>query len=343
MSRKPVALITGAAGEIGHALIDRLTANADRPVITLDLAPLEGELAKKLQKEFTGTILDNNLLERILSEYEVDLIFHLAALLSTRSEFAPVTAHQVNVEGTMNLLEFAQKEGESHGRPVVFIYPSSIAAYGLPSLEIKARAGKISEDQFNTPTTMYGCNKLYCEMLGSYYAHHYKQLASTPQAGMVDFRALRFPGLISALTTPSGGTSDYAPEMIHAAARGIAYPCFVGPEARIPFMAMPDAVDSLLQLAAAPKESLTRTAYNVGSFSPTAEEIRQVVLRFFPDAQIHYHVDVKREGIVNSWPADVDDSAARQDWHFHPKYDFERTFSEYLIPAIRTRYSSGKQ
>jgi threonine 3-dehydrogenase len=343
MTRKPVALITGAAGEIGHALIERLSANTERMVITLDITNLEGELSKKLDKEFTGSIMDNNLLERILSEYEVDLILHLAALLSTRSEFAPVTAHQVNVEGTMNLLEFAQRQGESHGRPVVFIYPSSIAAYGLPDLDTKARVGKVAEDQWNTPTTMYGCNKLYCELLGSYYARHYKQLATVSQAGYVDFRSIRFPGLISALTTPSGGTSDYAPEMIHAAARGVAYACFVGAEARIPFMAMPDAVDALLQLAAAPRGQLSRTAYNVGAFSATAEEIRQVVLRFFPDALISYQVDRKREGIVNSWPGDVDDIAARRDWHFSPKYDFERTFSEYLIPAIRARYSSSKQ
>src|SRR5688572_32224988 len=111
--------------------------------------------------------MDKSLLERMLSEFEVETVYHLAALLSTRSEFTPVTAHQVNVEGTLNLLEFAQQEGESHGRPVVFLYPSSIAAYGLPSLEAKARAGRVREDEWTHPTTMYGCNKLYCEQLGT--------------------------------------------------------------------------------------------------------------------------------------------------------------------------------
>ena len=147
----------------------------------------------------------------------------------------------------MNLLEFAQKQGESHGRPVVFLYPSSIAAYGLPDLETKAKAGRVREEEFNTPTTMYGCNKLYCELLGRYYARHYKQLAAEPLAGKVDFRGVRFPGLISAVTVPSGGTSDYAPEMIHAAAKGEPYACFVRPDTRIPFMAMPDGVEVLLQ------------------------------------------------------------------------------------------------
>ena len=208
----------------------------------------------------------------------MELVFHLAALLSTRSEFTPVTAHQVNVEGTLNLLEFAQHEAESHGRPVVFIYPSSIAAYGLPDVATKARAGRVKEDEWTHPTTMYGCNKLYCEQLGHYYARHYKQLAAETASGRVDFRCVRFPGLISALTVPSGGTSDYAPEMIHAAAKGEPYACFVRPDTRIPFMAMPDGVDALLTLAAAPRDALSRTAYNVGAFNPSAEEIRDVVL-----------------------------------------------------------------
>ena len=118
------------------------------------------------------------MLERVLAEFRVELVFHLAALLSTRSEFTPMTAHQVNVEGTLNLLEFAQHEAESHGRPVVFMYPSSIAAYGLPDRETKAAAGKVKEDEWTHPTTMYGCNKLYCEQLGRYYARYYKQLAA---------------------------------------------------------------------------------------------------------------------------------------------------------------------
>src|SRR5204863_7439384 len=137
---------------------------------TLDLNPLQSELAPKVRQQFVGSILDTQLLERILAEYEVDRVYHLAALLSTRSEFSPALAHKVNVEGTLNLLEFAQKQGESHGRPVAFFYPSSIAAFGLPNPGTKARAGKVSEDEYNVPTTMYGANKLYCEHLGRYYA-----------------------------------------------------------------------------------------------------------------------------------------------------------------------------
>jgi threonine 3-dehydrogenase len=334
--RKPVVLITGAGGEIGHGLVTRL-ASPGISIITIDVSPLDPSLAPQVAREFTGSITDVSLLDRILAEFEVDRIFHLAALLSTRSEFTPVTAHHVNVEGTLNLLEFAQRQGESHGRPVRFIYPSSIAAYGLPDLETKSRAGRVAEDEFTHPTTMYGCNKLYCEQLGNYYALHYKQLSADTIA-RVDFRAVRFPGLISAVTLPAGGTSDYAPEMIHAAASGEAYDCFVRPDTTIPFMAMPDGVDALLALASAPRERLTRTAYNVTAFNPSAGRIHDEVVAAFPGAHIGYTVDDKRQAIVDSWPADVDDSAARADWGFSPQYDFDRAFHEYLIPTIRERY-----
>jgi nucleoside-diphosphate-sugar epimerase len=337
--RKPVVVITGAGGEIGHGLIDRLAERGDRRIVTIDISRLDPSIARKVDREVTGSITDGPLLQRLMAEFEVDLVFHLAALLSTRSEFTPIAAHEVNVEGTLSLLEFAQREAESHGRPVVFVYPSSIAAYGLPDPATKTSAGKVSEDEYLHPTTMYGCNKLYCELLGSYYARHYKQLAAEPMSGKVDFRCVRFPGLISAITTPSGGTSDYAPEMIHAAAKGEPYECFVRRDTRIPFMAMPDGVEALLTLASAPRERLQRTSYNVGAFNPSADEICAVVTRAFPDARIAWEIDAKRQAIVDSWPADVDDGAARRDWGFSPQYDFARAFSEYLIPTIRKRYA----
>jgi nucleoside-diphosphate-sugar epimerase len=335
--RKPVVLITGAGGEIGHGLISRLAGPA-RSIITIDVAPLDKTLRPLVTREFTGSITDVDLLNRLLAEFEVDLIFHLAALLSTRAEFTPTTAHHVNVEGTLNLLEFAQRQGESHGRHVVFVYPSSVAAYGMPSLDIKTASGRVHEDDFLNPTTMYGCNKLYCEQLGRYYARHYKQLAADAASRRVDFRCVRFPGLISAVTVPSGGTSDYAPEMIHAAASGEPYACFVRPDTTIPFMAMPDAIDALLVLASSPAAKLTRTAYNVAAFSRSAADIRDVVLQAFPNAAISFAVDEKRQAIVDSWPANVDDTAARNDWGFRPAHDFARAFSEYLIPTIRNRY-----
>ena len=188
-----------------------------------------------MQREVTGSILDSALLERLLAEFEIDLIFHLAALLSTRAEFSPMTAHHVNVGGTLNLLEFAQHEARI-ARPSGRL-PVSVVDCGLRAADRRdasaAPAGS-ARTQWTEPTTMYGCNKLYCEQLGRYYARHYKQLSAEPSRARVDFRAVRFPGLISAATVPSGGTSDYAPEMIHAAARGEPYACFVRPDTRHP-------------------------------------------------------------------------------------------------------------
>ncbi|MFN8464925.1 MAG: hypothetical protein U0X20_05210 [Caldilineaceae bacterium] len=177
---------------------------------------------------------------------------------------------------------------------------------------------------------MYGCNKLYCEMLGSYFSRYYKQLAFE-QPPTIDFRSVRFPGLIGAVTVPSGGTSDYAPEMLHAAAQGQPYCCFVREEARIPFMVMPDAVRALLQLAHAPAAV---KPYNVTSFSLSAAEI---MTRAGGLLQISFEPDLKREAIVDSWPADIDDERRPWTGAGGPVRSRPR-FWEYH-PQIRRRYA----
>jgi threonine 3-dehydrogenase len=336
--RKKVILITGASGEIGDALIHRLADHGKQDIITLDVRPLSPSVDQYVT-HIQGDILDKALLARLVSEYEIDTIYHLAALLSTRAEFTPEAAHRVNVEGTLGLLQLASEQSEWRGRPVLFIFPSSIAAYGMPDLKTKAEYQRVREWEWNYPRTMYGSNKLYCEMLGIYYSRYYRQLAADKPV-MLDFRGVRFPGLISAFTMPSGGTSDYGPEMLHAAAKGEPYACFVREDACIPFMVMPDAVTALLDLARAPREALTRLVYNVTSFSLSASEIRDLVLKAFPKAQITFEPDLKRQGLVDSWPADLDDHDARRDWGWQPEYDVQRSFNEYLIPNILKRYKS---
>jgi threonine 3-dehydrogenase len=334
--RKKGILITGAAGEIGDSLVKALAKDDDNQIITLDLKPLSSEHPPQA-RHVQGDLMDQALLARLVSEYEIGVIYHLAALLSTRAEFTPELAHKVNVEGTLNLLKLASEQSEWRGEPVIFLFPSSIAAYGMPNPEIKAQYPHVREWEWNYPTTMYGCNKLYCEMLGIYYCQHYRQLAAERPV-TVDFRALRFPGLISAFTVPSGGTSDYGPEMLHAAARGEPYDCFVREDSTIPFMAMPDAVTALLHLAKAPAANLCRRVYNVTSFSLSAAEFQRQVLEYFPQAQISFKPDLKRQGIVDSWPAGLNDNDARRDWGWQPDYDLQRSFSEYLVPNIRRRY-----
>ncbi len=334
--RKKVILITGAAGEIGQALLQNLSQSNAYHLLALDLHPLPAEFQGSVTA-IQGDILDTHLFKRLVTEYDFDAIFHLAALLSTRSEFAPELAHQVNVDGTLALLQMAAEQSQRRGEAVRFIFPSSIAVYGLPDLETKTRDFYVREWDWNYPRTMYGCNKQYCEMLGTYFSENYQQLARQKPV-MLDFRSVRFPGLISAFTAPSGGTSDYGPEMLHAAAQKKPYACFVREDSVIPFMAMPDAVTALLRLYAAPKETLRRRVYNVTSFSLTAGEFRLQVLQAFPDAQITYAPDVARQGIVDSWPAGLSDKAARRDWGWEPAYDVARAFQEYLVPNIRKRY-----
>jgi nucleoside-diphosphate-sugar epimerase len=137
---------------------------------------------------------------------------------------------------------------------------------------------------------------------------------------------------------PTGGTSDYGPEMIHHAAGGTPYECFVRPDTRLPFMAMPDAVKSLVDLWAAPKDSLKQLVYNVTSFSPSAQEFKDEVLKAFPEAQITFKPHESRQKIVDSWPADICDEAACRDWGWKPDYDMKRAFEEYLIPGIKQHY-----
>jgi nucleoside-diphosphate-sugar epimerase len=328
---------------MGHGLIHALSdhsAGEGYDVLALDIKELDMELIRRCKATIVGDILDQRLLERLVSEFEIHSIFHLAALLSTRSEFTPETAHEVNVTGTLNLLKLAIEQSRWHGRQVKFLFPSSIAVYGIPDLATKRAAGRIDETQHCYPTTMYGCNKLYCEHLGRYFARHYRQLAvEMEEKKGIDFRSIRFPGLISAATVPSGGTSDYLPEMLHAAAQGQPYECFVREDARIPFMAMPDGIRALLMLMEAPAPDLTTHVYNIAAFNPSAGEFAKMVRKAFPNADISFVPDVRRQGIVDSWPEDVDDSRARKDWKFSPEYDLVRSFEEYLLPNVKKRYA----
>ena len=344
VQRTAAILVTGAGGEMGHGLLTMLRAHAevagdDAPaIVAMDIRELAPEIRDCCDHTYVGDICDRAMLERLLAMYEIGEVYHLAALLSTRGEFAPETAHHVNVGGTINMLHLAAEQARTHGRTVKFFFPSSIAAYGMASVAVKRAAGTVGEDEHLDPHTMYGCNKLEGEHLGRYYEFHYRKLAKDRTERPIDFRSIRFPGIISAETVPSGGTSDYGPEMIHAAAAGKPYRCFVRPDSRIPFMTMPEAIDAIVRLMAAPKASLSRSTYNVASFSPSAADFAALVQSTFPGAEISFEPDSGRQSIVDSWPESCDDSAARRDWGWSPSHTLETAFREYLIPRIRERY-----
>jgi threonine 3-dehydrogenase len=329
-------LVTGASGEIGQALVQNLAHQGSFHIVTADLAALP-ETIRPLSAEHVQGDLVNKI--KIFYDYDFDIIFHLAASLSSKAEVATEEAHRINVEGTMQLLMLAAYRSEKYKKEVKFLFPSSIAVYGFQNLAAKQAAGRVKEGECTIPHTMYGCNKLYCEKLGMYYSHYNGQRHLDPQPPMMcDFRAIRFPGLISAFTLPSGGTSDYGPDMLHAAAEGRPYACFVRPDTKIPFMAMPDAIRALLLLANTPREKLSQVVYNIASFSLTAGEFRQRALQSFPSAQISFQPNPRRQGIVDSWPEDVDDSLARIEWGWQPEYNVDKFFDEYFIPEIKKRY-----
>jgi len=332
-------LITGANGEIGHGLIARLKRKEpDTRIIAIDVHPLSKELKRQCHETIVGDILDTVMIDRLAAFYDFNTIYHLAAILSAKAEREPVLAHRVNVDGTINLLELAARQARATGESVKFLFPSSIAVYGLPDRETKMKVGKVKETEQLNPRTMYGINKRYCEELGRYYSWYYRQIDPQPAAGQVDFRAIRFPGLISAQTLPTGGTSDYGPEMLHHAAQGMPYDCFVPETATLPFMIMPDAIDALLKLERAPAKSLTQLVYNIRAFSVSANDFYDVIRNAFPAMRVEFKPDERRQKIVDSWPADVDDSLACNEWGWKPAFDFQNSFEKYLIPAVKERY-----
>jgi threonine 3-dehydrogenase len=310
-------LITGASGEIGTQLIKKIRGK----IIATDIIPPNYKIPKKAIFIKLDITKKRDILS-LFKKYKFGKVFHLAAILSSAGEKDPQKAIDVNLNGTLNLMQASQNQ------KTVFVFPSSIAVYNMESLALKKKNKKVKEGQFLVPTTVYGISKLFCERLGEYY--YAKTLSK------FNFRSLRFPGLLSAETVPSGGTSDFGPEMLHAAAQKRKYECFVNPQTKIPFMAMPDAVNALISISSAPDKKLSQRVYNVTSFSATAAEIEKVVKKHFPDFQISYKVNQERQKIVDSWPADIDDKSAMRDWGWTPKINFTDTFEKYLIGKFRS-------
>ncbi len=333
--KKPEVFITGANGEVGQRLIEYLAEEGIYDVVALDLTEPNPDIAAKCKVFYRGNILDRLLISGIATNHTFHYIYHLAGLLSSTAEKNPKLAHEVNVDGSIAIMQVGQEHTRQLGKPTVFMFSSSIAAYGFR--EGDDRDTPVLERQFLTPVTMYGINKLYIEQLGRYYGQFYMR-EDPVKTVKLDFPCLRFPGLISPATIPSGGTSDYGPEVLHAAAESEAYSCFVKPETMLPFMVMSDAIRSIIGLAYAPAESLNHNIYNVTSFSVTAETIRQKVLEAFPKAEITYEPIRLKQAIVDSWPERVDDTRARSDWNWQPEYDFDEAFDKLLIPRVKQLY-----
>lgn len=303
-------LVTGAGGQVGLDLISILLQRGHE-VHGSDVNPRPAAAPEGLPWHRLD-VTDAAAVAGLCGELRPATIFHLAALLSARGETRPQIAYAVNQGGTYNVLEACREHGVGQ-----LIFTSTIAVFGpgLPS--------PVADAAPLQPTTMYGITKVAGEMLGDYYRRRYG----------LDFRAVRFPGLLSA-SLPGGGTSDYAPLMYIEGLRTGRYEAFCRPDTRIPMMYMPDGIRALVELSEAPRARLSRSVYNIAAFSPTAQEIADSVMRALPEVAITFAADPRRQAILDSWPDALDDSLARRDWEWAPSFDLEGMTAA-LVPEVR--------
>ncbi|HHE47814.1 MAG TPA: NAD-dependent epimerase/dehydratase family protein [Candidatus Acetothermia bacterium] len=315
-------LVTGATGQIGSELTLELRRRygSENVVAAFHRTPLPPPL-KDSGPSVRLDVTDRAELEKVVREYKPDAIYHLAAVLSAKGEEHPDAAWRVNLDGLYNVLEVARAGGTSK-----IFWPSSIAVFGP-----KTPKDNTPQDTVLSPTTMYGVTKVAGEYLCDYYARRYG----------LDVRGVRYPGIISSETPPGGGTTDYAVEMFYAAVKGEPYTCFVRPDTTLPMMYMPDCLKAAIQLMEADPSSLTRRAdYNVAAMSFSAEELAAEIRKHIPGFEVEYRPDF-RQGIADSWPRSIDDSAAREEWGWRPTYDLA-AMTEDMLKRLAERAARGE-
>jgi nucleoside-diphosphate-sugar epimerase len=309
-------LITGAVGQIGSELVPALRQHyGAAQVVASDLRIMPSQRAAEGAYEHLDCTEPQQVLEAI-RRHEIGTIYHLAALLSAVAEEKPHAAWSINMGGLYNVLEAARQY-----RCQVF-FPSSIGAFG-PSTPRE----HTPQMTIQRPTTMYGVTKVAGELLCDYYANRFG----------VDARGLRLPGLISYVAQPGGGTTDYAVEIFYQAIRYRHYACFLGPDTRLDMMYMPDAIEAVIALMEAdPARLKYRNAYNVTAMSITPAELADEIRKQVPGFEIDYHVDPVRQAIADSWPRSLDDTAARQDWDFAPRFNLA-TMTADMLTRLREK------
>ena len=324
--KEKVTIITGISGEIGQNLIKYFSENTNKKIIGIDLD--DSKQNSQIFKFINSSILEQKILDKIANNYIIEEIYHLAAILSTKAEKNPKLAQKVNINGTINMFNLAMYQNYKHNILTKFFFPSSIAVYQVN--ENNDSSLLVKEQMFCNPKTVYGQHKLFCENLGTSYDQNGNELNLK-----IDFRCIRFPGIISANSMPTGGTSDYAPEMIHNAFKKKKYSCFVNETSVLPFIVMPDAIQSIIHIMDVNKKTLTQNVYNITSFSPTVLDILNEIKNECPNFKIDYKINKQRQNIVNNWPNFIDDSKAKNDWGWGPKYDLSSAFKNYLIPILK--------
>lgn len=300
-------MVTGALGQIGSELVGKLrdTYGAEN-VLATDIRPSDNQ-------DGPFEILDVTDAERMLTlarDFNADTMIHMAALLSATAEEKPLLAWNLNMGGLVNALEAARE------LDMQFFTPSSIGAFG-PSTP----KNDTPQDTLQRPTTMYGVNKVAGELLCDYYFTKFG----------VDTRGLRFPGLISNVAPPGGGTTDYAVDIYYQAIEKGSYTSYIAEGTRMDMMYMPDALQAIIDLMEADADKLVhRNAFNVTAMSFEPEEIAASIRKHIPDFKLSYDVDPTRQAIAATWPDSIDASAAKDEWNFKTEYDLDAMTADML-------------
>ncbi|MBM3294479.1 MAG: NAD-dependent epimerase/dehydratase family protein [Candidatus Aminicenantes bacterium] len=318
----PRILITGASGQIGTELLKLLGLRyGPENVLAADIQPLlQDPNAVESPFEILD-VTDAGRVEDLVRRRGVDTVYHLAAVLSASGEKDPLKAWNVNIQGTVNILEAARKAGPAR----VFI-PSSIAAFGPETPRLRT-----PQETVLRPTTIYGVTKVAGELLAEYYVGRFG----------LDVRGCRFPGIISHETPPGGGTTDYAVAIFYEAVRTGRYVCFLREDSRLPMMYMPDCLKSITDLMAADFSRLRHHAdFNIAAMSFTPAELAAEIRKHIPGFTVEYKPDF-RQAIADSWPESIDDSAAREEWGWRPDYDLGAMTAD-MIGVLSRRRAEGR-
>ncbi len=317
-------LIIGSTGQIGSELTMKLRhiyGGANVVAGYIPGAEPKGDL-KESGPSAVVDITDAREIADTVAEYGIDTIYNLAALLSAVAESKPLLAWKIGIGGLMNVLEVARDRG------CAVFTPSSIGAFG-PG----APKDRTPQDTVCRPKTMYGVTKVTGELLSDYYFHRYG----------VDTRSVRFPGLISYVTPPGGGTTDYAVDIYYSAVRGETFECPIAAGTFMDMMYMPDALRAAVEIMEAdPTKLVHRNSFNIASMSFDPEIICAAIRRLIPDFRMTYNVDPLRQGIAESWPNSLDDTCAREEWGWMPEYDLESMSADMIDKLGRKLGSVGK-
>lgn len=303
-------MITGALGQIGSELIVKLRdIYGAENVLATDIRKTDSPVVNDGPFELLD-VMDLENMRKLAKDFGADTMMHMAALLSATAEAKPLLAWNLNMGGLVNALETSRELG------LQFFTPSSIGAFG-PSTP----KNNTPQDTLQRPTTMYGVNKVAGELLCDYYFQKFG----------VDTRGVRFPGLISYVTPPGGGTTDYAVDIYYKALEVGKYTSYIEKGTYMDMMYMPDALQAIVDLMEADASKLEhRNAFNVTAMSFEPEQIAASIRKHIPDFEMNYEVDPIRQTIANSWPDSINASAAKAEWGFKAQYDLDEMTKDML-------------